>query len=154
MPRKAPPASPSLPDLECACATARRVARLLTQLYSQEMGRKLEPSQFALLTALSCMPGASQAPLGRALGLDKTTLSRNLRLLEKNGWIEPAPHEDQRERGFRLTRNGEKILIAARPGWLRAQNRLRSVMKAGEWENMMKVFGLTAKAALDARKQS
>jgi DNA-binding MarR family transcriptional regulator len=152
MPGNLKPDANALPDLQCACANLRRAARLVTQLYSREMGREIEPAQFSLLSVLSHRPGASQAPLGRALGLDKTTMSRNLRLMQRNGWIEPALTDDQRERGFRLTPGGAKILSATRPGWLRAQAKLRTALKPGEWETMLKVFGRVAEAALAARQ--
>jgi len=137
-----------LPDLDCACATIRRTARLVTQMYSRQMGSNLEPTQFALLTALSRRPGASQSGLGRALGLDKTTMSRNLRLMAKHGWIEVALTCDRRERGYLLTKPGNKALAAAKPGWERAQSRMRAGLKTGEWEEILKVFGRVAEVAL------
>jgi DNA-binding MarR family transcriptional regulator len=138
----------SLPDLDCACATVRRAARLLTQLYSHEMGSEIEPAQFALLSALSLHPGAKQAGLGRALGLDKTTMSRNLSVMKKNGWIEAGVAGDRRERGYRITAAGEKILAAAKPGWARAQQKLRAALEPGDWDQMFEVFGRVAEAAL------
>ena len=142
-----------LPELACACATIRRTARLVTQLYSHEMA-PLEPGQFALLSAFDGRPGVSQGKLGRALGMDKTTLSRNLRLLERHEWIIAAPTSDQRERGYRLTHAGKKTLAAANAGWTRAQKRLRNTLKPGEWETMMNVFGRVAGAALAAQQEA
>jgi DNA-binding MarR family transcriptional regulator len=144
------PSNP-LPELHCACASLRRAARLVTQLYSHEMSGGVEPSQFSLLSALSQRPGAGQAPLGRALGLDKTTMSRNLRLMEKNGWIELAVSGDRRARGYRLTASGERLLADMKPQWGRAQARLRAAFDPGEWEAMLKAFDRTAEAALVAR---
>jgi DNA-binding MarR family transcriptional regulator len=141
-----------LPELACACATIRRTARLVTQLYSHEM-TPLEPGQFALLTAFESHPGVSQALLGRALGLDKTTLSRNLRLLERNNWIMAGPTSDQRERGYRLTHAGKKVLASTRTGWTHAQRKLRGALKPGEWETMMDVFGRVAGAVLAAQQE-
>ena len=141
----------SLPDLNCACAGIRRAARLVTQLYSREMGGHIEPGQFALLSALRQRPGLSQASLGQALGLDKTTMSRNLRLMGKNGWIEAAASADRRQRGYRLTTSGERILSETMPGWLRAQAKLRAALEPGEWEESLKAFDKTAEAALAAR---
>lgn len=152
MPTKSGRVAGSLPPLECACATVRRASRLVTQLYSGEMRDKVEPAQFALLSALEYRPGASQAPLGRALGLDKTTMSRNLRVLERNRWIEPTRAADARERGFRLTPSGRKILSAARPGWSRAQARLRAALQPGEWETVLRLFSKVAEAAAAARQ--
>ncbi len=140
-----------LPDLGCACANIRRAARLVTQLYGHEMGGEIEAAQFSLLTMLSRRPGSSQAPLGRRLGLDKTTLSRNLTLMKRNGWIEHAKSEDHRERGYRLTTAGEKLLAATRPGWKRAQDKLRASLGSGEWESIQAMFGRVARAAKDAR---
>lgn len=152
MPGRSKPVPAPLPDLACACASIRRAARLVTQLYSHELGLHAEPAQFSLLTALKAHPGLSQAPLGRALGLDKTTLSRNLRVLRKNGWIELAAAEDSRERGYRLTPAGAKILAAAKPGWMRAQAKLRAALEPGEWETMMQIFDRVASVALGARQ--
>lgn len=140
-----------LPDLGCACANLRRAARLVTQLYSHEMGAAIEPGQFSLLSALSLHPELGQARLAHALGLDKTTMSRNLRVMEKNRWIAPAPTEDSRESRYRLTPAGQKLLSATRPAWLRAQARLRATLKAREWDTMSKLFGRVAEAAYQAR---
>ena len=145
----------TLPDLGCACASVRRAARLVTQLYSHEMGSHLEPAQFSLLSALSQQAGASQARLGRALGLDKTTLSRNLRVLEKNGWIEPmVTGDDHRERGYRLSAAGRKVFDATKPGWKRAQAKLRAALKPGEFETMLRAFGRVAEVALAAQQNT
>jgi DNA-binding MarR family transcriptional regulator len=142
-------------DLNCACASIRRAARLVSQLYNHEIGNGVETSQYSLLTALSRRPGATQAPIGRALGLDKTTVSRNMRVLLKNGWVEPAPspglNEDRRERGYRLTPLGKQVLADAKPGWERAQRKLRAAIKPEEWDAVLKVFNQVAAAALDAQ---
>ena len=144
------PESPSIPDLVCACATVRRTARLITQLYSHEMGGRIEPPQYALLEAINGWPGANQTALGHALGFDKATLSRNLAVLKRNGWIAPAKAEDQREKGYKLTSSGEKLYHAAQPDWKRAQEKLQSAMTGREWKKMMKAFGLASRAAQTA----
>jgi DNA-binding MarR family transcriptional regulator len=150
MARKSDPTP--LPDLVCACASIRRAARLVTQLYGHEMGRKMEPTQFAVLSALNRKPGARQSSLGRILGLDKTTMSRNLGVMHRNGWIEPARAEDPRERGYRLTRPGRKILAATHPAWARAQAKLRERLRPGEWETMMRLVDRVSQAAIAANQ--
>ena len=134
-------------DIDCACASVRRTARLVTKLYANEMGKALEPTQFSLLSLLDRMPGRGQSVLAEAFGLDKTTLSRNLRLMEKSGWIEPVSSDDLRERGYRLTAKGNSLLAKARPGWRKAQDKLRAAMTPAEWEAMMTAFRIAAGAA-------
>src|SRR5262249_39614614 len=63
-----------LPDIVCACATLRRAARLVTQLYDEELRLHLPASQFALLSAIESRPGCNQSMLARMLAFDKTTL--------------------------------------------------------------------------------
>jgi DNA-binding MarR family transcriptional regulator len=145
-------AAQTLPDLECACATIRRAARLVTQLYSQEMGQTIEPGQFAMLTALSRNPGATQAPIGRALGLDKTTLSRNLRVLETNGWIELTLTDDRRTRGYRVTRTGGKMIGATQKAWTQAQTRLQEALPSGKWKKMFESLAAVSNAAITAQR--
>jgi DNA-binding MarR family transcriptional regulator len=102
--------------------------------------------------ALDAMPGCGQTPLGRALGFDKTTLSRNLRLMKRNGWIESASPVESGRAGYRLTAGGRGLFKATKPGWKRAQAKLRSAMKGEAWEAMMDGFGLAARAAFRASR--
>jgi DNA-binding MarR family transcriptional regulator len=150
--RKSIPRGGDLPEIECACATVRRVSRLLTQLYDEELRPELQASQFALLSVLERRPGCNQSMIARALAFDKTTVSRNLSLMERKGWIEYVEAGDLRERGFHLTTAGEQLLLAARPGWRRAQNRLQSAMSSEQWDAMWNVFRNVTNAANRARK--
>lgn len=142
-----------LPRFECACATVRRAARLLTQLYDEELRPHLDAPQFALMSVLERRPGCTQTALARAAAFDKTTISRNIALMRRKGWIESALGDDQRERGLRLTGDGRKLLRAARPGWKRAQKRLRSFMTGEQWRQMWLVFDNLTNAAYQARQK-
>lgn len=129
-----------LQDMSCACATARQVARLLTHLYDSRLRQTgIEAPQFALMMTLQNGP-QSQVDLGRRYALDKTTVSRNLKVLERNRWIEPSVASDRRKRQFTLTAAGRKRLAAALPEWKKAQNQLRSSMTAEQWDAMFQVF--------------
>src|SRR2546430_1296990 len=87
----------SLPLLACACASLRRTARVVTQLYETELqGTGLRATQFTLLQALEQLGAASQGALGRLLALDATTLSRTLPPLERAGWIRAAAGRDRK----------------------------------------------------------
>jgi DNA-binding MarR family transcriptional regulator len=139
-----------LPDIECACATVRRAARLVTQLYDEEFRGRLEASQFALLSAIERHPGRNQSLFAEVLSLDKTTLSRNLSVLARRGWIERQVAADQRERGVRLTPAGRGLLKTARPAWNRAQGRLRSAMTGEQWDQMRQAFRVLTNASRQA----
>jgi DNA-binding MarR family transcriptional regulator len=129
------------PELDCACLAIRQAARMVTQFYGAALRGRLEIPQFGLLSVLANSPGCNQAVLARELNLDKTTLSRNLKLMEKNGWIERAGSDDRRVRGYHLTAAGRKLLRSARPGWKRAQERFQVAMGSGQWESMWRVLG-------------
>ncbi len=145
------PKADVLPDLPCACATARRAARAVTQLYDRHLrDAGIEASQFALLLLLDKMPGSSQAVQGRWLAMDKTTLSRNFKLLKQRGWIEPSPGKDERERGFRMTRAGRERLEAAKPLWKGAQEQLQSIVGPRAWETTLQTLRALTQAATRA----
>jgi DNA-binding MarR family transcriptional regulator len=134
-------------DLACACASARRAARTVTQMYDSHLvGSGMEATQFALLSLIDRLGPSSQAAIGEAFAMDKTTVSRNVTLLRKKGWIEESPSSDRRHRAFVLSAGGRKSLAAAKPAWRRAQQRLRSTMTAQEWDAMFGAFRSLARA--------
>lgn len=149
------PAPAALTDLACACATARQVARVLTQLYDSRLrGTGIEAPQFALMMTLSKQGPCSQIALGRRYALDKTTVSRNLKWLEGQGWIASSEGSDRRERLFALTPAGRKQLAAALPAWKTAQAHLRAGMTARQWDAMFQTFATVTHAAHRVRAVS
>ena len=128
------------------------MARVLTQLYDSRLrGADLEAPQFALLMALEKQGPFGPVELGRRYALDKTTVSRNLKLLERKGWIQSSVAEDQRKRQFILTDAGRQRLAAARPHWKKAQNQLRAGMTADQWDAMFRMFRVVTDAAQKLR---
>ena len=140
--------TPDIPGLICACASARRAARALTQLYDGCLSAHgVEVPQFALMSMLDANGPTNQAAMGRRFGLEKTTLSRNLRVLERKGWIAIAAGDDARERCARLTAAGRRRLAAARPAWHDAQTRLKSAMTDTNWTAMWRALRVITAAA-------
>ena len=136
----------------CACATARHVARTLTQLYDAALrDTGLEAPQFALLMAIDQIGPCNQAALGERYALDKTTVSRNLKWLEGQGWVRVAMGRNRRERELTLTAEGRRRLTAARPKWRKAQAVLQSEMSDADWNAMLRAFGKIIEAAHRAR---
>jgi DNA-binding MarR family transcriptional regulator len=136
------------PSFVCACASTRHVARLLTQVYDRHLhAAGIEAPQFALLMALEGLGPTSQRALARHHALDKATVSRNLRVLARRGWIEASPAPDARERRFAVTAAGRRCLTAARPHWRRAQEQVRGWIGEEEWQALFRALGRIAVAA-------
>lgn len=132
------PRQDALPVLPCACASLRRAARAVTQLYDQELrAAGLNGPQFTLLQVLASAGPLTQGRLGNLLALDTTTLSRTLRPLVANRWIRSRPGKDRRERHFELSRAGRTQLLRATPFWERAQARLRARIGGEEWAELL-----------------
>lgn len=106
----------------CACANLRQAARAITQFYDailQPSG--LRATQFTVLVAISLNEQIAITELAERLGMDRTTLTRNLKPLEKQGLVESNSGEDRRTRVVTLTDQGQETLQIARPLWEQAQ---------------------------------
>ena len=120
---------PCMTDLEaigkaCFALHARMTARLLSRVYDAAMRpADLRLAQFGLLGAIAHGSATSETALAERLGLERTTLVRNLKLLEEKGWIEPVPGNGRGVR-HRLTDAGREKLESAVPLWEAAQRRI------------------------------
>lgn len=133
--------------LPCACANLRRAARLVTQLYEEALRPAgITGPQFTLLQALKLARGALQKQLAEILGIDSTTLTRNLALLEKRGWLRAEPAPDRRAMRLGLTAAGEKKYEQALPYWQSAQKQLRRALGDPKWVALNNVVLETAQA--------
>src|SRR5260221_9246156 len=102
-------AAAALFDLPCACQNLRRVTRVVTRIYDQELRKAgLEITQFALLTALAATEEANQKRLSEGFAMDSTTLTRTLRLLLKQGWVRVRRGKDRRGRPLRPPQAGKR----------------------------------------------
>jgi DNA-binding MarR family transcriptional regulator len=130
----------------CFALHARMTARLLSRTYEaalRPLGLKLP--QFGILGAIGHGTMASETVLAERLGLERTTLVRNLKLLNQNGWIEPIPGEGRGLR-HRLTPAGQAILEAAIPLWQKAQSQVEA--------RLMDVEGDEARRAMRALRKA
>ena len=136
-------------ELPCACQNLRRVTRIVTLIYDQELRKAgLEITHFGLLTALALTGEANQKRLSAGFAMDSTTLTRTLGLLRKQGWIRVRRRKDKRERLFRLTREGQRQLALAQPCWERAEQRLRQELGNEGWNRMKQVVSQITVAAM------
>src|SRR5260370_2553582 len=80
----------------CACSALRRASRAVTQHYERHFrGSGLRATQFTVLATLAQTGPLSISALSSELGLERTTLSRNLRLIENRGCISAVPDDYQ-----------------------------------------------------------
>jgi DNA-binding MarR family transcriptional regulator len=100
-------------------------ARKVTRFYEERLRPVgLKATQFTLLVAISAEAAESISELAEALAMDRTTLSRNLKLMEKRGLIAVAPEGYRRIRHVEITGEGRRILREAVPIWEDAQEAL------------------------------
>ncbi len=102
----------------------RRAARHLTQAYDKYLSQAgLRISQYSLLRALARMGPMNMQAAAREMGLDRTTLGRNLRPLERDGLVSiEIDDADRRGRSLDLTEAGRAKLALALPLWQAAQS--------------------------------
>jgi DNA-binding MarR family transcriptional regulator len=138
-------------DLPCACQNLRRVTRVVTRIYDQELREAgLEITQFGLLTALAATGEANQKRLSAGFAMDSTTLTRTLGLLLRQGWVRVRRGKDRRERLFRLTQAGKRQMAEAQPYWERAEQRLRQELGEAGWKSMEQTVARVTEAAIEA----
>jgi DNA-binding MarR family transcriptional regulator len=126
---------------QCTASQLRRATRVLGRLYDDVMAPSgLEGTQFSLLVRLSLTGEISMRALADGMGVDRTTLTRNLAPLERKGWVERAPGDDQRVRLVRITERGAKVLDKALPLWQEAQHRVVASLGKARWSDLLSLL--------------
>jgi len=115
---------------ECSCNMMRKSARKITQFYENNLREAgIKPTQFSILATLANTGPIQLTQLADRLVLERTSLTRNLNVLERNTWIDIQPgEEDSRQRIVSLTSNGYKQLDDAIPYWQKAQKAIAKDM--------------------------
>ena len=137
-----------LNTVDCAFFNLRKASRLMGQAYH----RYLQPSgltntQFTLLAMTSSRGPISITELAHELGMDRTTLTRNLRLVEREGLVEVTAGRDARTRDVRLTAKGHKTLNDAIPLWEEAQTRVVEALGRAHWRDLVKELRTVSQVA-------
>jgi len=118
----------------CACLKVRMAARAVTRAYDDALRPiGLRSTQLSVLVAVAIEGAISIAALASFLGMDRTTLTRNLRPLEKEGLISIGPEGWHRSRTLEITKKGKSRLREAVPLWERAQGTLRQKLGYEAW---------------------
>ena len=107
---------------ECVCAGLRRAARAVTQHYQRHFrGTGLVGTQFSMLSVLIRTGPIPVGRMAKLLGVERTTLTRNLKPLERKQWVKISGDADGRVRTVEITVKGRAVAKAALPAWRRAQ---------------------------------
>lgn len=107
----------------CMGMRVRRAARVVGNYYDGHLKSVgLKGTQFTLLNAIFLNPSITITQLADLLLLNRTTLNRNLKPLERQGLVRTSPGKDQRTRVLKLTQEGSGLLQSALPLWLEAQS--------------------------------
>jgi DNA-binding MarR family transcriptional regulator len=130
---------------QCACLNARKAARLLSQWYDAALRPAgVRSTQLPLLATLGLRGPLGVTELAEAVAMDRTTLTRSLRLLERNKWVRSVSGGDLRTREISLTPLGREVVRRAIPLWDMAQAEV--VARLGDGGTQRLVTGF-AKAA-------
>ena len=122
---------------ECACLKVRTAARAVTRVYDDALRPVgLRGTQLSVLVAVAFGDAVSIASLSRLLGMDRSTLTRNLRPLEEQGLVKLGPESRHRSRTLTVTPKGEALVHKALPLWEKTQEKLRNELEKGHWVNL------------------
>lgn len=108
----------------CVALRARRLSRLVTRLFEEALRpHRITVAQFTLIGATILEGPLRPARLARLLDLEKSTLSRNLRLMEAAGLLRVEEAGDGTGQRIHVTESGQRTLVRAFPAWREAQER-------------------------------
>ncbi|CAM3693742.1 MarR family winged helix-turn-helix transcriptional regulator [Bordetella flabilis] len=105
-------------QLHCNCTSLRSAARTLTSVYDEVLRPSgIRVTQFTILARLAAIGETRVNELAEKLAMDRTTLGRNLRPLERDELVQIRVGEDRRERLIDLSPKGRRVLQTAMPLW-------------------------------------
>jgi len=135
-----PDAADYMACADCFCLASRQAARKITRLYDGYLQKSgIRATQFTILSQLMLRGEMPIGKLAGFLGMERTTLTRNLTLLEANKWISIKPGDDPRARMIAITAQGRGVVRRGFPFWSEAQAHVGRLLGA-EGEAALKVL--------------
>ncbi|HOA93732.1 MAG TPA: MarR family winged helix-turn-helix transcriptional regulator [Quisquiliibacterium sp.] len=106
----------------CTNFKLRQLLRHVSRLYDAELAAVgLKGTQYSMLSHIVTLGPIQPGELARRMGMDASTLTRNLRLLVDQGWAVQGPGQDARSRLIEITPAGRALHATARRHWKKAQ---------------------------------
>ena len=126
----------------CMCAVIRKTGRLLTKKYDRYLKPSgLKVTQFSMLANISRNPGIAVSKLAELLVMDQSTVTRNLRVLEKIGYIHiETDTVDHRIKRIQITDFGISRMDEAWPYWEKAQLEIERIIGREHIEELLSIF--------------
>ena len=114
---------------ECLAVRVRTLNRVVSALYDDALRpHGLRVGQLNLLVAVARVGTARPGDLCRILQMDKSTLSRDVEVMRRNGWLDIDDAGDKRARPLRLSAQGQDLLEAVVPAWRQAQEKAEALI--------------------------
>jgi DNA-binding MarR family transcriptional regulator len=133
----------------CASLNFRRTSRIVTRMYDTAMQESgVRSTQFAILVGIAKLQPVAMGTLANVLMLDSSTLTRSLRLLQKERMIEISKRAAMRQRFLKLTHSGQKALQRSLPFWRAAHARFVATVGAEYWLKLRDELETIAKSAI------
>jgi DNA-binding MarR family transcriptional regulator len=126
----------------CTCGKLREAARAVTLLYDKAFESSgLLSTQLGVLHIIYNSTSITISQLARELGMDRTTLTRSLSVLERQGLIKISSGKDHRTRVVTITSKGRSSVAKAIPLWNEVQRNVRQQMGENSWSQLMGCLG-------------
>jgi len=123
----------------CVCGNLRKASRLISQTYDEFLRPSgLKATQLALSMTVRGFGRTTVSKLAGWSIMDRTTVARNLKLLEKKGFVNIKPGEDQRERIVTITDQGSEALLSGLPLWEKAQHHVAEIIGEDKTNHIVK----------------
>src|SRR5882672_11228228 len=122
---------------ECACFDLRRATRAVSRMYDDFLrDAGLNITQFSMLRLICAEKELSISTLGRYMVMERTSITRALAPLERDGLIRSRPGTDKRIRVVSLSNKGRRLVEDAEPKWRQAQEALLETIGEVRWRAM------------------
>lgn len=123
----------------CYCTNLRRAARIISEIYDNALRQAgMTSAQCYLLISLSALEPIDTTHFAARVDLDRSTLVRNIRVLQNNGWVEDVSNSVKHQ--FRLTESGRTALRKSIPLWEEAQARFLERMSREDAAELMRLL--------------
>ena len=130
----------------CLCRKARTAARTLTRFYERYFAESgIEHTQLSVLVAIRLSEPVTVIQLAGHLGLERTTLTRNLGVLTRNGLVQTKAGTDARQRLLQLTPAGRRSLQTNLPLWKQAQQAAAAALGKENFDRLSAALSLSNK---------